>query len=151
MKSMKPILLGGAAAGVLDLAYAFVVYGALGVTALAICQSIASGLLGRASYEGGASTAALGVVLHFFIATLMAAAFVLASRVLPVLLKRPVISGIVYGLILFVIMNLVVVPLSAIGPRPLPTGWLMFGTLFTHIVFVGIPIAFIARRFLGAR
>jgi hypothetical protein len=148
MKLAKPILLGGAAAGVLDLIYAFIVYGMLGITVLAICQSIAAGLLGRASYEGGGSTAALGVVLHFFITTLMAAGFGLAARSFPVLLKKPVISGLVYGLLMFFLMNFVVVPLSAVGWRPLPTGWLLFGTVFTHTVLVGLPIALIARRYL---
>lgn len=148
MKLISAILLGGAAAGTLDLIYAFVVYGALGVSTLAICQSIASGLLGQASYDGGMQTGGLGVVLHFAMACIMAAVFVLASRSWPVLLKKPVMSGFVYGLVLFFVMNYVVVPLSAAYPGNLPSGWLIIGTVFTHTVFVGIPIAFVARRFL---
>jgi hypothetical protein len=150
MKLTKPILLGGAAAGALDLIYAFIVYGMLGITMLTICQSIAAGLLGKASYEGGAATAALGVALHFLMTTLMAAGYVLAARSLPVLLKKPVVFGLLYGLLMFFVMNLVVVPLSAVGWRPLPTGWLLIGTLFTHIVLVGLPIGLIARRYLGS-
>ena len=78
-------------------------------------QSVASGLLGKASYEGGNATIVLGLALHFFIAFVMALVYVKASHRLPVLVCRPVLMGVLYGFVLYVVMNFVVVPLSAIG------------------------------------
>ena len=80
-----------------------------------IFQSVAASLLGKASFEGGAATATLGLVLHFFIATSMSVAYYLVARRWPLLWQRPVPCGLIYGLLLYAIMNLVVVPLSAAG------------------------------------
>ena len=80
-----------------------------------ILQSVAAGFLGKASFEGGTATAALGLALHFFIALSMAFAYFAASKQWPVLYQRQWICGIAYGLLLYLIMNFIVVPLSAAG------------------------------------
>ena len=78
-------------------------------------QGIASGLLGRSSFQGGAARWILGLVLHFFIALSMTAYYYYtASRKLPFLKEYPLICGLFYGMALYLVMNLVVVPLSAI-------------------------------------
>src|SRR5262245_23097021 len=112
LRSIAAALLGGLVAGALDIAYAFIAYGFRGVTPEQILQSIAGGLEGPAAYEGGVSSASLGAALHFGIAVAMAAGFVALGQLLPALLKRPIRAGIAYGLVLFVIMYMVVVPLS---------------------------------------
>jgi uncharacterized membrane protein YagU involved in acid resistance len=117
-------------------------------------------------------TALLGLGTHFMLATIMAAIFVFASQAVAVLQRQTIIAGVVYGLILYVAMNYVVVPLSAaatghfataaeIGPRLQEAfsevrggggddyPWLLWGTVFTHTVLVGLPIALIAKRFAG--
>ena len=97
-------------------------FGLRGVAPILIPQSIASGLLGRAAYHGGAGTAVLGVGLHYLIAFLIVATYHLASRRLVALAERPWLYGPLYGLAAYAAMNLVVVPLSAAleGPKPLP-------------------------------
>jgi uncharacterized membrane protein YagU involved in acid resistance len=137
-------LLAGTIAGSLDIVYAFLAYGARGVSPAAILQSVASGLLGGEAYAGGGKTALLGLVLHFSIATMMAGGFVVLSGLAPVLLRKPVAAGTIYGLFLYVFMNHVVVPLSAAYPGTPPRGFLFAGALFAHVVLVGIPIAWIA-------
>jgi hypothetical protein len=121
------------------------VYGLRGATPLRILQSVASGLLGAAAYKGGLRTAALGLVLHFFIATTAAAVYYAASRRLEVLLRRPMISGLVYGVVVYVVMNLVVVPLSAIGRRP-GLSTLTVVIVVVHMLCVGLPIALVVTR-----
>src|SRR5688500_12712358 len=92
---LRPILFGGLIAGVLDITYAFVFsYLRSGRTPAFVLQSVASGALGRRAYEGGIKTAALGLAFHFLIALGAAAVYVLASRVLPLLVNQPVVSGI---------------------------------------------------------
>ena len=144
--------LGGGVGGLLDAIYATVLWGfILGGNPAGIWQSVASGLIGKSAFDGGTATAALGLALHFFIAFVMALVYVLASRRLPMLIARPIVMGMLYGLALYVVMNFVVVPLSAIGFRPLNL-WGAVRALLPHILFVGPAIALItARRARTAR
>lgn len=143
----RAILWGGLAAGVLDLSAALVTNGLRGVTPVRLLHAIASGVLGADSYRGGARTAALGVALHFLIAFGAAAVYYAASRRLRFLVRRPVVGGLLYGVAVYLFMNLVVLPLSAIpfkvsyAPAVLATG------LVVHMLCVGLPIAFAVRRF----
>jgi len=141
----RAIAAGGLAAGVLDICAAFVVYGLRGVAPVRILQSIAGGLLGSAAFTGGAATAALGLGLHFVIATTAAASYYAVSRRLPVLVERPLLCGAVYGVLVYAIMNFVVVPLSAIGWRRLPPPGLIATLVVVHVLCVGIPIALATR------
>lgn len=86
-----------------------------GARPIRILQSVARGVLGSASREGGAASAALGGALHYFIAISMAVVYFLASRRLDVLRRRPIACGLVYGVLLYLVMNFVVLPLSASG------------------------------------
>ena len=140
------VLAGGVVAGALDIAYACVFWAIkAGVPARRIFQTVAAGLLGEASFEGGAATAALGLALHFFIATSMSVAYYLAAGRWTVLRDRPVACGAVYGLLLYGVMNYVVVPLSAAGGGAKNPLWIGL-TVLVHVVFIGIPIALCTRR-----
>jgi hypothetical protein len=87
----------------------------------------------------------LGILLHFVVATCIAAVYYAASLKLPVLIRHAVVSGLVYGLIAYLVMNYVVIPLSRIGLRP--TSLRVFLPAFiAHAVLVGLPIALVARR-----
>jgi hypothetical protein len=149
MKRIVPAAaLGGFVGGALDIVYAVVLWGyILGGSPMRVLQSVASGLLGKAAYDGGVGTAALGLALHFFIAFCMALAYVLASRKLPALTARPLVFGALYGLVLFMVMNFVVVPLSAIGWRTMSAVGAL-RALIPHVVFVGPAIAWAAARSL---
>lgn len=139
------ILLGGSIAGALDITYAIVFWSWRGVPALRVLQSVASGLLGAPAFKGGLPTAALGLFLHFFIAFSAAAIFYLASRRLPFLTRRAFISGVLYGIIIYAVMNLVVLPLSAF-PRKVTFPPLVLATgLCVHMFFIGLPISLAAR------
>ena len=144
------ILVGGLLAGALDITAAFVVYGLRGATPLRILQSVASGLLGADAFKGGLRTAALGALLHFLIALVAAAAYYAASRKLGVLVQRAVVSGLLYGIAVYVFMNFVVLPLSAVAKRPFVLE-LALVILAVHMVCVGLPIALAVRRFAPLR
>jgi hypothetical protein len=141
------VLAGGLAAGVLDILAAFAVYGLRGVSPLRILQSIASGLLGARAFEGGYATAALGLALHFVIASGAAAVYYAASRFLPSLVRWPLAWGAAYGVAVYLFMNFVVLPLSAVAQRPFVITTTAVAILIVHIVCVGIPIALAVRRF----
>ena len=140
----RAILYGTLAVGVLDLLDTFVFFGLRGVAPILIPQSIASGVLGSAAYDGGTGTAALGVLLHFFIAFGIVTTYVLASRRWPALVRRPFAYGPLYGLVVYAVMNLVVVPLSAavVGSKSWPV---IVNGLLIHMLGVGLPSALAAR------
>ena len=140
----RGLLWGTLAVGVLDLLDALVFFGLRGVPPIRILQSIASGLLGAAAYRGGAATAALGTLLHFLIAFAIVAVYHLASRRWPFLARRPWLWGPLYGLAVYLVMNLAVVPLSAavVGPKTLPV---VVNGVLIHLFGVGLPSALSAR------
>jgi uncharacterized membrane protein YagU involved in acid resistance len=133
-------------AGTLDLAYALIVSAIRGTPPTVILQAIASGLLGKSSFEGGAATAAAGLLLHYGMMACFAAAYFIASRRWPALVERPFLWGPIYGAVVFVVMNYVVVPLSAIGHAFERPPLLFAGELFSHLVFVGLVIALCCAR-----
>jgi hypothetical protein len=175
MRILVAILLGGVISGALDIVYAFIVYGPLsyGVSPEGVLHSVAAGWIGReAAQAGGLNTALLGLGSHFLIAAIMAAVFIFVAQAFSALTARAIVWGFVYGLILYVAMNYIVVPLSAAGAighfatsigeasarvqdafstiRPRYDAeypWMIPGTILTHTVLVGIPIALIAKRF----
>lgn len=143
----KAILLSGIIAGTLDITAAFIQYGLKGVSPLRILQSVASGVLGRESYNGGIKAAALGLLCHFTIAFGAAATYYVVSRWLPFLLTHAVFCGLLFGIAVYFFMNLVVLPLSAFpGKITFPLGTLTLG-LLVHMLCVGLPIALIIRHY----
>jgi hypothetical protein len=141
----RAIAWGGLLAGVGDITFAFVVWRSVGP--VRVLQSVASGLLGTAAREGGLATAALGAVLHFTIAFIWATVFWLASRRLKVLVRHPVVCGLLYGAVVYGFMYCVVLPLSAIHAK-LPTDIsAILLSLTGHMLLVGLPIALAAYKF----
>ena len=138
--ALKAIAAGGLLAGALDLTQALILFGSR------VPLSIAAGLLGREAFRGGAGTYALGVVLHFFIACSAAAVYYAASRRLPFLTEYPLVCGLFYGGAVEEVMNLLVLPLSALHARgPYTLQDLILG-LLVHMIVVGLPISFSVRR-----
>jgi hypothetical protein len=145
----RALAVGALAVGVLDGLDVVLFFGLRGVPPLRIGQSIAAGLLGRAAFAGGVGTALLGAVLHFAIATVVVGVYLAASRIIPTLARRPLLWGPLYGLGVWVVMNYVVLPLSAAssgGPRS--TAVVLNGLLI-HVVGVGLPAALVARAATG--
>ena len=142
---------GGLTVGLLDITDAIVFFGIRnGARPLRIFQSIARGLLGASAYEGGIATAALGAFLHFFIAFVIVIVYYLASTRVPLLIRRPLVCGILYGVVVYAIMNLVVLPLSAVG-RPAFVTPVVINGLLIHMLGVGLPSALFARAGLIPR
>ena len=134
-------------AGVLDIADAFLVSGIRGVSPGRVLRHIASGVLGPGAAQGGVPAALLGLLLHFTIATGAAATYFLASRRFPVLVRRPIVCGIIFGLCVWTVMHYVILPASLVrmGPGP-QLGWPLVNMLGIHMFGVGVPIALITAK-----
>ena len=116
-----------------------------GVLPSRVFQSVASGLLGDASFTGGWRTAALGLALHYFIATSMAVTYYLFARRWSDLWEKPFVYGPMYGVLLYGIMNYIVVPLSAANPGSRNLLWVLL-SIAVHAFLIGTPCAIFARR-----
>lgn len=144
------ILAGGLVAGILDAIDAVIAFKAvLGFDPVPIYQFVASGLLGPSAFAGGAATALLGLAVHFLIAFVAAAIFVLASVAIPALRRRPFLSGAVFGIGVYGVMNYIVIPLSRIPASPFSLPLFLNG-LVGHALLVGLPIAYAARHYRGS-
>jgi hypothetical protein len=141
-----PVFVGTAAAGTMDILAAIIVWTLRDVPAVRVLQSIASGLLGKAAYSGGLVTAWLGVLLHYAIMSVIALVFVIVSQRLDFLIRRPLLAGAAFGLVVFGVMTYVVVPLSA-SPIKSPPPLRVLEGLLIHMVCVGLPISLAASRF----
>jgi hypothetical protein len=145
-RATRLVLLAGVVGASCDIVYAILYYGWKGVSAERILQTVASGLLGKASYDGGWPTAALGLACHYAIVIVAAALFHAVARRWRWLRDEPITAGLLYGLAIYGVMNFVVLPLSA---YPFPMRFPLLTTasgLLVHMLGVGLPISLITRR-----
>jgi hypothetical protein len=145
-QALRTIFRAGMLAGVLDITAAFVTWAPQGVKPAIILKGIASGLLGPKSFQGGWKTAVLGGMLHFLIAFSAAAVFYAVSRKLSFMTRRPVFSGVLYGVLVYLVMYWVVMPLSNYHRHPFSVSATVIA-IITHMVCVGLPISLVVRRY----
>lgn len=145
--ALRVALIGGACVGTLDLLFARTYWDRPGLTMQRVLQSIAVGLYGKASFDGGPTTAWIGAACHYLITTCMALAYFLVSRRLPVLVRYPVSLGLAYGVVLYLFMNLVVLPLSAVGLPSFDNHLWVASSVVMHALF-GVICA-LTTKFLG--
>jgi len=146
LSGRQAVLYGTLVVGTLDALDAIVFFGLRsGAQPIRIFQGIAYGLIGPAARQGGLKTAALGVLLHYFIAFGIVVTYFLVSRRVRLLTRRPVVCGLLYGLIAYAVMNLLVLPLSKVGGPSLPAAPVLANGLLIHMLGVGLPSALFAR------
>ena len=143
-KALRAILLAGAAAATLDLAFAFSFYGAtVGASPLRILHSIASGAFGMAAFDGGIATAAFGLLAHYFILIVAASLYYAASARVAALRQRAALCGPLFGVAIYCVMHYVVLPLSA-APK-FRTSILSISSEFVMHLLIGLTIALVLR------
>lgn len=151
-RAARTILIAGLIAGVLDITYAFTFYYFRnGVTPVQVLHSVASGALGKeAATAGGAKTAALGLFFHFLIALIWATVYYLASRGIPFMTTHAMISGLLYGVCIYLVMYGLVMRFSAIHNLRYPWSypWTpLICNVLIHMLGIGLPIALVTRKF----
>ena len=145
----KAVLIGGLIAGACDMTYALLWFaGVKRAPWMKIPQSVAGGLIGKASFDGGLATVALGLALHWLIALIWATIYVFAGRrFIPDLLRKPIPYGIAYGAWIYFFMNWVVLPLDAMHTKPhfAPLDTWLTG-LAIHLFAIGLAISLSAAK-----
>lgn len=150
--ALNTILLTGLVAGTMDILGAIIVYaGIYGiVSAMQIVQLIASGILGKDAFAGGTQTAILGLALHYFIAFSWTIIYFLMFPYIPFLRKQKIISGLLYGVVVWIIMNLGVLPLSRVNQAPFNWSGAIVGAAIL-MVCIGLPISLLVSRYYAAK
>ena len=141
------ILWGGLAVGALDITAAFINSGIRGRSPMWVLQSVASGLLGAESYKGGLRSAAYGAVLDFFIAFVICVVYVTAGLKFRVLVERPVVCGIIYGIAVYFFMYVIVLPLTFHRSFMQPLS-AVITAIIIHMICVGLPTSLISSSYL---
>ncbi|MGB6686637.1 MAG: hypothetical protein WBE76_02210 [Terracidiphilus sp.] len=141
----RAILYATLMVGVLDATDGVVFLGLHGQNPIQVLQYIASGLLGTRSFSGGLASAGLGLVLHFAVSLVVATIYILASRRVAVLRTQWALLGLLYGAAVWAVMNLLVLPHTAVVHGPITAAALANG-LMGHALFVGLPSAFFAKK-----
>jgi uncharacterized membrane protein YagU involved in acid resistance len=147
----RAALVGGSIAGALDILFALTFAAANGTMPVRLLQTVASGALGDSAYAGGTAAALLGLCLHFALSYLWALSFVAVASRNALLLQIPVLTGALFGIAVFLAMNLAVLPLSAF---PHPVTFRQPGVTFdliSHMFLFGVPIAIAAAAAIRRR
>jgi hypothetical protein len=142
-------VIGGLITGVLHLiiqvAIVFVLIAKAG-TLMSAVQYVASGAMGNAAFTGGLATALLGVILECIMTFIIAGIFILSAGRIPILRRHLIPGSLLYGFGVFIVMNFIVLPLSAAPALPAPPLWLLIELVLEHILLIGLPLGILVKR-----
>lgn len=150
MKNLKPMFIAGIVAGTLDgLAAVTMYYVQTGKDPMNVFRFIASGVFGTLAFTGGIPTALAGIIFHYIIAfgwTILFLWLAMRSRFLT---ANWILAGIIYGIFVWLMMNLVVLPLSLVPMKTSPKDWLdILKGMIILITCIGLPISFTAKKYM---
>jgi hypothetical protein len=145
---LRQIALGGLIIGTADaIIYHWFVTSVLGGYPLTtVFQYIASGALGESAFAGGSATALLGVLFHYIVSFVIAGVFILSANRISFLRRYPFVGSLLYGFGVFIVMNMIVIPLSAAPPLPAPTTPQLIVNIIDHILVIGLPLGILVQR-----
>jgi uncharacterized membrane protein YagU involved in acid resistance len=147
----KTVVPAGLLVGTLDITAALVqFYLKTGKDPLIVLKYIASAVFGPSAYSSGNTMAAWGLLFHYLIAFIWTILFFLIYPKLKLLSWNRVVTGILYGIFIWIMMNQVVVPLSKITPGAFNLKQAIIAVLIL-IGAIGLPLSFIAHRYYAKR
>jgi hypothetical protein len=144
-RAFSAIVSAGLVVGILDITSAFIIWSLKGVTLTRGLQGMAAPLVGQESFQGGLATAALGLAIHFFIALVVTTVFYLASRKFIFLTQHAVVSGLLYGIAVYLFMYWLVLPLAFAKFRHSISN--DAPAVIVRMILIGLPMALIVRRY----
>jgi hypothetical protein len=145
---LRLTLIGGFIAGLLHFVIIQgIVFGLILKTPIiSSLQFAASGIMGEAAFAGGLATALFGLVLDFIMITIMAGVFIFSADRIPLLRRNVIVGSILYGFGIFIVMNFIVLPLSAAPTLPAPPLWLLIVLILQHNLLIGLPLGILVQR-----
>jgi hypothetical protein len=143
--AVPTIATGGVIVGILDITSAFITWWCKGVELVRGPQGIAAGLLGSQSYQGGLAAAGLGLTIHFFVAFMVVTVFYIGSRKFFFLTRHAVVSGLLYGVAVYLFMYWFVLPRVFPNFRHSVSNDVL--AIAVHMFLIGLPTALVVRRY----
>jgi len=141
--SLKRVFLISLIAGTLDGLVAVIFLAKMNFTG--VFQYIASAILGNAAFTGGTKTAIIGLALHYFIAFSFTLLYTFAGTKIALLKQHFILSGVIYGLVVWTVMNLIIVPLTKIPATPFHYEKAVLNAVIL-IFCIGLPISYLTAR-----
>ena len=117
-----------------------------GFPLITVYQYIASGALGNAAFAGGIATALLGVLFHYLFSIVIAGVFILSVDRIPLLRHYVIPGSLLFAIGVFIVMNMIVIPLSATPPIPAPTTSQLIVLIMDHVLVFGLLLGILVRR-----
>ena len=117
-----------------------------GVSLIALYQYIASGALGETAFAGGIPVALLGVLFHYLFSIVIAGVFILSVDRIPLLRHYVIPGSLLFAIGVFIVMNMIVTPLSATPPIPAPTTSQLIVLIMDHVLVFGLLLGILVRR-----
>ena len=144
---LKTILVTGLLAGTLDALAAIIHYTINGGKLPSrIFQYIASGAVGEQAFTGGTGMVILGIIFHYTIAFAFTLFFFLIYPRINLLSKNKILTAIAYGIFVWLVMNLIVVPMSNIPASPFNLKQAVIGAVILMLA-IGLPVSIIIGRY----
>jgi hypothetical protein len=109
-------------------------------------QYLVSGAMGNAAFTGGLTTALLGLILELIMTIIIAGVFIFSADRISLLRRHIIVSSLLYGVGVFIVMNFIVLPLSAAPALPAPPMWLFIEIILEHILLIGLPLGILLQR-----
>jgi len=145
--ALNNMLLSGTIVGILDGLAGIIVYHIwFGFTPGKVFKFVASGIYGKAAFAGGPGTIIIGILLHFVIGYACSVIYFYSYPKFRWLDKQPVWAGLTYGLLVFLFMNLLIMPMSAVVEGAFDLRLTIIRIIW-HMVCVGLPISLITRNY----
>jgi uncharacterized membrane protein YagU involved in acid resistance len=146
-RALAAILRIGLIAGTLDIGENIIFNAFRHISPARIFRYIASGLTGPWAFHAGSESVALGVAIHYTIAIIWTAVYFLAAQRFPILIRRPVLCGLLYGASVYLFMNMIVLHLTR---QPRSTAAMSHASLISGVLAllfcIGLTIALLTRR-----
>jgi len=150
-KPIRTIIWAGFVIGLLDITAAIINYYITGGREpVRIFYFIASGVFGKSAFTGGTVMVIAGLLLHFMIAYIFTILYFLAYPYIRQLSINKIIAGLLYGIVIWMIMNMAVLPLSNVPQQPFKLSQAIIGTIILMLM-VGLPVSLIAHRYYSLR
>lgn len=141
------IIISGLIVGTLDITFACIsAYMRAGMSPYNLIKFVASGVYGKTAFEGGSNMVAMGLLFHYCIAFFFTVFYFYLYVNLEFLSNHKIISGVLYGVYVWVFMNIVVLPISHVAQSPFNFTRAAIG-MSILILAIGIPLSYLANRF----
>jgi hypothetical protein len=145
------ILWCGALVGTLDICAAFTnAYISHDVGPISVLKYISSAIFGAKAVTGGTDMVIYGLLMHYAIAYFFTAVFFVLYPLLGGEAQNNILIGVLYGLFIWLLMNLVVVPFTQIPHRHMHAPQTIINIVIL-MAMIGVPLSMITSHFYQGR